>query len=123
MKISKSCTQCRIGKRKCTTEKAGWSCQQCTKHGKQCSFSANTRNSLGRSIQPRQQEQSVQTSSLDDVLKDVTVEIRDHLVELYLRYIHDKPHTMFHPDLLREQVKTGTLPKAVLYGIMAIAAR
>lgn len=62
-------------------------------------------------------------STVDDVLQDVTVDIRDHLMKLYLRFIHDKPHTLFHPSLLREQVKSGTLPKAVLNGIMAIAAR
>lgn len=56
-------------------------------------------------------------------MQDVSAEIRDRLVELYIRYIHDKPHTLFHPDLLKEQVRDGTLPKAVLYGIMALAAR
>ena len=56
-------------------------------------------------------------------MQDVSAEIRDCLMDLYLRYIHDKPHTLFHPDLLKEQVRDGTLPKAVLYGIMALAAR
>lgn len=122
MKISKSCTQCRIGKRKCTVEKAGRSCQQCTKNGKQCSFT-NTQNLPGRSIQPKGQVNSVPASSTNDITQDVTVNTRDHLVELYLRHIHDKPHTLFHPGLLRQQVRNGTFPKAVLYGIMALAAR
>jgi hypothetical protein len=49
--------------------------------------------------------------------------MRDNLVSLYLRFIHDKPHSLFHPSLLRKRVREETLPMAVLYGIMALAAR
>jgi hypothetical protein len=45
------------------------------------------------------------------------------LTDLYIRLIHDKPHTLFHPDTLRRQVKDGTLPDKVLYGVLAMAAR
>ncbi|CRG92364.1 hypothetical protein PISL3812_09422 [Talaromyces islandicus] len=54
---------------------------------------------------------------------DVDVGLRDHLVDLYLKLIHDKPHTLFHPPTLKIQAHEGTLPKTILYGIMALAAR
>lgn len=61
---------------------------------------------------------------LDDVeLLNVTVETRDELVDLYLRLIHDKPHTLFHPSQLKERIRTDEMPMAMLYAIMALAAR
>jgi hypothetical protein len=54
---------------------------------------------------------------------DVDVGLRDHLVDLYLKLIHDKPHTLFHPPTLKKQAHEGSLPKTILYGVMALAAR
>jgi hypothetical protein len=45
------------------------------------------------------------------------------LIDLYLSVIHDKPHTLFNPNLLRKRLRDGTLPEAVIYSIMALAAR
>lgn len=64
------------------------------------------------------------SSTADDDLQTV-IGPRDcqDLVDLYLRLIHDKPHTLFHPPSLRRQVHDGSLPKPVLFGILAIASR
>jgi hypothetical protein len=60
----------------------------------------------------------------DEVKMDnITEKTRDHLVDLYFRFIHDRPHTLFHPKLLRKRVKDQSLPLKVLYSIMALAAR
>lgn len=61
---------------------------------------------------------------MDDVeILNVTMETQDHLVELYLRLIHDKPHSLFHPSHLKERIRDGSVPIAMLYAIMALAAR
>lgn len=54
---------------------------------------------------------------------NVTVDTRDQLVEIYLRLIHDKPHTLFHPFQLKERIRTDRIPLTTLYAIMALAAR
>jgi hypothetical protein len=69
----------------------------------------------GRGLQPTRQVDSVQASSTIDITQDVTVDTRDHLVELYLRHVHDKPHTLCHHGSLREQVKDGTFPKTLIW--------
>lgn len=56
-------------------------------------------------------------------MENITDGTRDHLVDLYFRFIHDKPHTLFHPILLRKRISEGTIGLSVLYGIMALAAR
>lgn len=53
----------------------------------------------------------------------LTDDVRDRLAGLYLCCIYDKPHTLFHPALLKERAHNESLPMAVLCGIMAIAAR
>ncbi|KAF7588268.1 hypothetical protein BBP40_005954 [Aspergillus hancockii] len=53
----------------------------------------------------------------------VESDVRDELVDLYLELIHDKPHTLFHPGVLKTRIRDGSLPNATLYSIMAFAAR
>jgi hypothetical protein len=53
------------------------------------------------------------------VSQDVAVE----LVELYIRYMHDKPHALFHEPSLREAVVSGSVAQVVLLSIMGLAAR
>jgi hypothetical protein len=61
---------------------------------------------------------------LDDVeFLNVSVETKDQLVDIYLRLIHDKPHTLFHPSHLKDRIRAESIPLAMLYAIMALAAR
>lgn len=53
----------------------------------------------------------------------VDMQTREHLVELYLQFIHDKPHTLFHPPTLRAQVRKDAVPRVILFSIMSLAAR
>lgn len=45
------------------------------------------------------------------------------LVDLYFRFIHDQPHSLFHKPSLRSSVLAGLVSKPVLYGILGNAAR
>ncbi|KAL2846787.1 hypothetical protein BJX68DRAFT_277015 [Aspergillus pseudodeflectus] len=116
MKVAKSCSQCRAAKRKCRTGPTPNSaCVMCAHKGQNCSLL--TSSSLNRQKFLAPAVTGMNTS------KEVNDELRDELVDIYLRLIHDKPHTLFHPATLRTRVQASLLPEAVLCSILAFAAR
>lgn len=50
-------------------------------------------------------------------------EIVRELVDLYLYYMHDKPHSLFHGRKLQQAIENGTAPRALIFSIMALSAR
>ncbi|KFZ09041.1 hypothetical protein V502_08985 [Pseudogymnoascus sp. VKM F-4520 (FW-2644)] len=54
---------------------------------------------------------------------DIPKNVAETLTELYLRYMHDKPHALFHEPSLREAVANGSVAQVVLLSIMGLAAR
>ncbi|KAL4885268.1 hypothetical protein BJY04DRAFT_231820 [Aspergillus karnatakaensis] len=116
MKVAKSCSQCRSAKRKCTTGVLPLSsCTQCAQKGLRCSLLVNPDSNRPKFLAP-----AVTTPRLPAHVSD---EVRDELIDLYMRLIHDKPHTFFHPATLRTRVQSGSLPETVLFSILAVAAR
>jgi Fungal Zn(2)-Cys(6) binuclear cluster domain len=112
MKLSSACLQCRSGKRKCDRA-LGTACQQCKKRGLQCS-------SLQRDAPTTTLLPSVQTFPSSSLPR---AEIVEELVDLYICYIHDKPHSLFHEPSLRQAARDGTLHHGVLFGIVGLSAR
>jgi hypothetical protein len=45
------------------------------------------------------------------------------LVELYLDYVHDKFHSLFHRPSLIDDIRRGATPEILIYGILALSAR
>lgn len=45
------------------------------------------------------------------------------LLEMYIEYIHDKPHSLFHVPTLRADVLSGEIDSKLLCSILALAAR
>jgi hypothetical protein len=45
------------------------------------------------------------------------------LVDLYFRYIHVIFHNLFHRPSFEVQVRGGSIPKVLLFGVFALAAR
>ncbi|PVH88083.1 hypothetical protein DL98DRAFT_404711 [Cadophora sp. DSE1049] len=118
MKVASACLQCRRGKRKCGKSTAGTACPQCTSRGIQCSSLRAIPASNPSRLQPAAHKQPPsEPNQLPS--KEVTTE----LIDLYISYIHDKPHTLFHEPSLRESAEHGTLSRAVLFGIFGLAAR
>ncbi|KAL6233078.1 hypothetical protein BDW75DRAFT_232245 [Aspergillus navahoensis] len=116
MKVAKSCRECRRAKRRCSPGTSpGSSCSLCAQKGLDCSFLAASSLNHLKSIAP-----AVTTLAYS---VEVRVEVRDQLVDLYLKFIHDKPHTLFHPTTLKSRVQAGSLPEATLFSILALAAR
>jgi hypothetical protein len=54
---------------------------------------------------------------------DIPKHVVETLVELYLRYMHDKPHALFHEPSLKNAVANGTVSQVVLFSILGLAAR
>ncbi|KAH7359956.1 fungal-specific transcription factor domain-containing protein, partial [Pyrenochaeta sp. MPI-SDFR-AT-0127] len=44
-------------------------------------------------------------------------------IRLYLHYIHDRPHSLFHEQSLWDEVRDGTLPECLLTAICAMGCR
>lgn len=114
MKLAKACRQCRDGKRKCDRPATCVPCKQCTRRKLRCSGAAATLKTPLLSPQPRP---STPVQSLP------SLEVRRELCDLYISYIHDKPHTLFHEPTLRQEVADGSVSRAVLYGVLGLSAR
>lgn len=114
MKVARVCRQCRAGKRRCGEVHQGTPCQPCAKRGIACSLAAPTRNQ-NHPIRILPLSLAVDETSLSPSTTRI-------LVELYLQMIHDKPHTIFHPPSLLQAVDQGTIPRQVLYSILALTA-
>ena len=130
MKVASACLQCRIGKRKCGKSPAGTACPQCTSRGIQCSglraITAPTATATANPSRLRLQLQPAthRPTSLEmDRHQLPSREITTELIDLYISYLHDKPHTLFHEPSLRASAAEGTLSPAVLFGIFGLAAR
>ncbi|KAL3467377.1 hypothetical protein BJX64DRAFT_168410 [Aspergillus heterothallicus] len=117
MKIAKSCSQCRTAKRKCIAGPTSTSaCVLCSHKGQNCSLLAKLNLNRKKLLAPAAAVSPIR-------LNEVSEEARAQLVNLYLELIHDKPHTFFHAATLKERVQNGLLPDAILFSILAFAAR
>ncbi|KAE8150341.1 hypothetical protein BDV25DRAFT_172224 [Aspergillus avenaceus] len=122
MKVAKSCSQCRIAKRRCSAGPLSEPrCQQCLTRDQCCSWITDRSTRRPKPLLP---DLSCGDASLSRrQVVSIDDNTRDELVELYLKLIHDKPHTLFHPTVLKIRVQNGSLAKATLYCILALAAR
>ncbi len=117
MKVASACLQCRKGKRKCDRSVSGTACPQCLRRGIHCS--SLTCQALNvTTLRP-----ATDNSRLLEFDQLPAEETLAELIELYISYLHDKPHTLFHEPSLRTSANEGTLSKAVLFGIFGLAAR
>lgn len=124
MRVAKACSNCRTAKRRCTaTEIDSQQCLQCLQRNLSCSLAAISN--------PKKDNQPIlivphASASSDEVLiglPSVNMQTREHLVDLYLQLIHDKPHTIFHPPTLRAQVREDAVPRVILFSVMSLSAR
>jgi len=113
MKISTACTQCRVGKRRCSYVRIGDSCNPCIKRNLPCSNQASRRQRTGNSS----------STELCDAVQPPYSEDIIHLVDLYFDYIHDKPHSLFHEPSFKASITDGTVSRTVLLSIIAITSR
>lgn len=119
MKLAKSCLQCREAKRKCDLSQDE-ACSPCTKRNTPCSFERASKIRSPRILAPTIARDSKHDVRPYDVL---SIEATLDLVERYIEYVHDKPHSLFHQPTLRQAVRDRTIRPVVLCGICGIGAR
>lgn len=54
---------------------------------------------------------------------DLPEQVIQELVSHYLSKIHDRPHSLFHPSTLRENIHNGHVSQALLFAICAMGSR
>lgn len=119
MKVATACTQCRTSKRKCWQPEVGKPCTQCGRSQIDCSSaprsSADSSVSPSKFEHPRLHGAQSRFRLSDDVIEE--------LVENYIRYIHDRPHSIFHLPTLRSAVHESRLRPSLLYALLSFGAR
>lgn len=119
MKVAKACRRCRIGKRRCDTAEPGLPCGPCTKRGLDCSLAVNPRRHPVSILPPPLSAAPVPGDGEGPL--DLSMTLR--LVNLYLEFIHNKPHTLFHTSSLLQAVEDGSIARHLLYSILALVIR
>lgn len=124
MKAPRACPQCRSSKRKCIRPGPGEPCRSCQQRNLQCGSQLNCPTaSIARLVSS--EEQATQPYGHNEQRSPVNLplETTAELVEIYLKKVHDQPHSIFHPATLRMQLRNGSLDGALLCAICAIGAK
>lgn len=123
-------------RRKCQTPTFGTACTYCVDRGLPCTRDTQ---SIVRPIRPPEvnQNQKILPSapSIDSVVSPRILpepyhasglppkELCLELARLYIDYIHDQFHSLFHPPSLLQDVEAGRAPPVIVFAIMALSAR
>lgn len=87
-------------------------CKQCNQRGLPCSAGTGRHDA----ILPAANEP---TSPPPQALETES----QHLVDLYFRYMHDKPHSLFHEPSFKLSVVNKAVSRPVLLSMMGLSAR
>lgn len=114
MRPSTACLNCRSSKRRCDRAASSAACSQCVQRNLQCPTTI-TSPQLSRASDIRDPPRSTQSLHTQDE--------RMYLVDLYFRFIHDSPHSLFHEPTFKASVAEGTVSKPVLLAMLGLSAR
>jgi hypothetical protein len=124
MRLPTSCRECRVGKRKCTPDPAGKQhrCLVCKSRRITCSNAAIPVASAfgGSTVRPELltlPATSVHLSTSTPSGKEF------EFINLYFRYIHDRPHSLFHEKSAWEALRNGTLPEHLWRAMCILGCR
>lgn len=124
MKPPTACKQCREAKRRCIRRGAGEACVTCEKRQVRCGTRATTRGSTNILPKPpRQAQQSPPQEPVSSPAPELTPSMAQELVEYYLVKIHDRPHSIFHLPTIRDNVRQGTINRALLLALCSMGCR
>lgn len=112
MKPPTACVQCRERKLRCFVHVPSTECSNCVAKGRPCSL-VITRSS--GAAQPYKAP-SPERFSLPTALAL-------QMVEDYIRYLHDRPHSLFHIPTLRRDVERRSLDDVLLLCICSLGCR
>lgn len=117
MRNPTSCRECRIAKRKCTPDPAGRQlrCLVCKSRRIPCSNTAIPQPRLASPLEGP----AVHLTTSDRRFIPAPSGEEIEFINLYFRYIHDRPHSLFHENSTWEALRNGTLP-AHLWAAMCV---
>lgn len=122
MKAARACPQCRESKRKCIRAGPGEPCAPCHQRRLKCGGRLQLPSTAATSRKEEEKEKKKGKEGTA-VTPNVPWETIVELVEIYLDKLHDRPHSIFHPATLREQLRDHSLCGTLLYSICAIASK
>lgn len=147
MKAPRACRPCREGKRKCTRQalRVGDPCHACQRRKIHCTgikpaprtSPASLLPGPGPSSRETEKGQNVNTDELGSrsvfhsrqggrgVEEGIEIDLDTalQLIDYYLRKVHDRSHSLFHPTLLREKVRSGSLSRTLLLALCSMGSR
>lgn len=135
MKLATACDPCRLSRRRCEHRAIGQACALCESKRIRCSF-VPTRPSKAKTIRPAEAPIGSQPTLLDvsdtpavaaasgslriEALPKAVVR---EMVEHYLTKVHNRPHSLFHPQSLMHSVDDGCIKRTLLYAICSMGCR
>lgn len=127
MRLPTSCRECRVGKRKCIPDPAGkhFRCLVCKSRRIHCSNTAVPRPPLTSQLGGSADHPESLTTSALTVQRAATGPSSQEFefVDLYFRYIHDRPHSLFHEKSIWEALRHGTLPEHLWRAMCVLGCR
>ncbi|KAH6643511.1 NADH dehydrogenase [Boeremia exigua] len=127
MRRPTSCRECRIAKRKCTSNFASKhdACLECKSRTMRCS-NTNTPEtilSIPTNHSTSHLERLITSVGADPQLDSEYSSKIWKFVNLYFRYIHDRPHSLFHEPSIWKSLRTRSLPEQLWAAMCALGCR
>ncbi|KAK1708004.1 fungal-specific transcription factor domain-containing protein [Colletotrichum lupini] len=130
MKPPKACRQCRESKRKCLRRilAVGEPCDTCRARSLPCASSLSRVPPSPLPLLPRPEPApSLSNTSTPTSTKTEGISLPLHtavlLVDYYLDKLHNRPHSLFHPAKLRQEVQDGSISRILLLAICSMGSR
>jgi hypothetical protein len=76
-----------------------------------------------RKTSPERRQEKVQDNKAKAGLELLSDSVIENLVENYLVKIHDRPHSLFHPPTLRQDVRLKHISRALLCALCSMGCR
>lgn len=129
MRAPRACYECRQSKRKCVRVGFGECCNPCRSRRLACSLETTPQDRLGEHGM-----ENTRDGQCHPEIAEVVGSPPSHplglprssiinLVELYLRRFHGGTHSIFHPNTLRAEVRSGKVSHGLLAAICALGCK
>ncbi|EGU77591.1 hypothetical protein FOXB_11879 [Fusarium oxysporum f. sp. conglutinans Fo5176] len=105
-----SCLQCREAKRRCVKQTIDSPCNTCQRKNLACSSHVSSHTTSA-------------SKETHESLPELTAELAIEFVESYLTHLDGLPHSIFHQETLRRQVRDKEIGDALLYSICALGSK
>ncbi|CVL11123.1 uncharacterized protein FPRN_10941 [Fusarium proliferatum] len=114
MRPSTACLNCRSSKRRCHRAASSAACTPCVQRNLLCPTT----------IASPQLPKAPEVQGLPHLVAPVhSLDEMMYLVDLYFRFIHDSPHSLFHEPTFKASVAESTVSKPVLLAMLGLSAR